>query len=159
MQKMSGDMLVIRGATGSLIFLEALAAVPLGICVVLATRSTAGVLSGGIVLSSMCFVALWVKCYVVRILNGRLECRRFLGRPRGINLINIEAASLEVGRRGYADRFRPPFRLAIEPHKRGSEEGFDINLRVFSREDVERLIYVLSEINRIPINGKGKTPR
>lgn len=159
MQTLNHDMLIIRGATGSLIVLETLAAVPLCLCIVAALKKANAVAPLIIVLTGMCLIALWVKGYVVRVFQGRLERQTFLGGRREINLVDIEEATVEAGRQKYMDRFRPPLRLAIKPHNHASAKSFDINLRLFSRNDIARLLNVLSELNNVPVKGIGKPAR
>jgi hypothetical protein len=66
-----------------------------------------------------------------------------------IPLSHIMTTEMEMGFPRYWDRIlRPPICLVVKPKEGVQTKPFDINIKVFEREDMEQLLEILSRSMR-----------
>ena len=95
-------------------------------------------------LSVGCFIFLWLKSFKVEIVDDSLTYSSLFGGAKTFALPDIDHVRAEMGIARYADRFRPTTRLVVATRKGADARTVDINLRVFGRSDVKRLVEALS---------------
>lgn len=94
-----------------------------------------GIIGGGLAL-----VWLWLGRFQIVLSDDILSYRTLFGGTRSIPLSEIERAEIEAGWSTYWDRFRPMVRLAIIPHASSENRPLDINVKVFCRQDIDRVL-------------------
>jgi hypothetical protein len=90
--------------------------------------------------------AWWVATHRVLICDGTLAYGAGFGRSRQTRLDEIRSVHLEAGERTYRDRFRPLYRLVVQPHV---GRRFDIDLRMFDKSDALLLLDVLQRTTTV----------
>lgn len=143
----------MRASMGTLFALESMAAIPFTISLIVAfknPRAGAGLVAK-IIFLVMCLAAVWVRCFLLKISDGVLVYRTLFGGTKRVKIADIEEASFETGGSGFANRLRPMVRLAVRPQKTAGLPPFDINLKVFSRRDIQELLGVLSNSYHLKI--------
>ncbi len=134
----------LRGAKSSLVILETLVLVPFGICLAAAFRQPGMWIACALLLAAGIFIFLWFESIVIEVKDGQLRYRSLFGGTKLLSMDEIKETRLEVGIQKYRDRFRPPYRLVVVPRSHVGVAPFDINLRIFSRRDIENLVALLS---------------
>lgn len=85
----------------------------------------------------------WFMSHRVDVCGGYLHYHSPLFRHRSIAIRDLRA-HMEVGKIRQEDWFRPFVRLVIRSSERGAKPKFDINLKVFRKDDVKALIRLLT---------------
>lgn len=100
---------------------------------------------GGIVLCLLGFgfVFAWLLNYQVTVEGDKLEYKTLLHTRRTVRLSDVKTAEVEIGYPRYRDRLKPPVRLVVRYLKDGHAKDICINLKVFSKSDVEQLLLAL----------------
>lgn len=89
-------------------------------------------------------VVWWVASHRILISDRELAYGAGFGRSRRIRLDGIRSVRLEAGERTYRDRFRPLYRLVVQPY---GGRPFDIDLRMFEASDCLLLVDALQSAN------------
>jgi len=116
---------------------------PLLICMLAAIKHPAMWIAVLICVTGIAFVLIWLKYYEVEVADGTLKYSSLFSRPKYVQLDSIVSAKIEVGYRLYRDRFKAPLRLVISTCNDKSDCSISINLKVFSKQDVESLLLLL----------------
>lgn len=131
--------IIVRRSPSSLLALEGVGAIPMAIWIAVSYR-TATYWPPIIVLACwMLGIYVWFRSFSIQVSDGTLQYHSLFGGSRVIPLSEIKRAAIEVGISKYTDRFRPLFRLSIV----SKDSSFDINLKVFNKEDLQTLFMVL----------------
>jgi hypothetical protein len=88
------------------------------------------------------FIIAWVRRFRIELTDHSIKYRTLFTGTLEIQLADIESAEMQFGVTKYADRFRPPMRLELVP-KSDNFNGsgiVSINLKMFSRSDIQRLV-------------------
>jgi hypothetical protein len=149
MTKLAPD-LTVRRSTAAIVFLEALLAVVFVLGVTTVFRQPS--LLWTLIIPSGIMIAVFVhhSSFVLRIDDGVLMYREpFRGITR-IPLVDIEKTYIE-GWFGYRGKGKLPKRLIILPKPSSSIHEFGINLAIFERSDIGRLL------ERLAVQGGGQS--
>lgn len=116
---------------------------PLLLCVIVSLREHS--MWGGITvcLLGFAFVFAWLRGYQVAVEGDRLEYKTLLHSRRTVRLSDIKTAKVEIGYQRYRDRLKPPVRLVVHYLEGGHAKDICINLKVFSKPDIEQLLAAL----------------
>jgi len=90
------------------------------------------------------FVFVWLHSYRVTIDSDIFEYKNLLHTRRIIRLSDVKFAKVEVGYARYRDRFKPPIRLVVNYVEGGREKFLYVNLKLFSKSDVEQILLALN---------------
>jgi len=100
--------------------------------------------------AAACVLAIWLYCLVwirsfkVSVVKGTLSYRSLLGGTRSIPLGEIQDSKTEIGWFNYVGKSRPPFRIVVMPRAETQLKPIIINMRVFAKEDIARLLDTLN---------------
>lgn len=133
----------MKCSPGSFWAVEGLVAVPLVLCALAAWRVPAMWLPVLSLLVVGALLGAWLCAFRIEVRDGVLTYRSLLGGQRRVPLDEIGAAVVEFGCTRYADLFRPTFRLVIRPKPAAGWAPFDINLKVFKRNEITELLQVV----------------
>ena len=86
----------------------------------------------------LALVVLWLRSFRLRVADGELSYRTLLATRR-INLLDIEKAETRLFRTGKG----PYLALVIYPRAEKMQKPIRINIKVFSRGDLSRLLDLL----------------
>lgn len=117
--------------------------VPLLLCVIANLRQH--FMWGGIVICLLvfCFVIVWLHSYQIIVEGNRLEYKTLLHSRRTVRLSDVKTAKVEIGYPRYRDRLKPPVRLMVCYLEDGYVKDICINMKVFSKADVNQLLLAL----------------
>jgi hypothetical protein len=95
-----------------------------------------------------CILALsfvWISRFQIILSDESICYRTLFGGTRSLGLSDIERADIEVGMdeltyRDQLFRLRPMVRLVIKPYPSSGKSPMDINLKIFSRRDIDRVL-------------------
>jgi hypothetical protein len=91
-----------------------------------------------IIISFAAFLMLWIYKFKIIITNTSVIYESLFNGVKEINLLDIEKATIKVGINKYTDRFLPPVRIEIKT--KSNNEKLAINIKVFNKNDVVKLI-------------------
>jgi hypothetical protein len=87
----------------------------------------------------------WVAAYEFRLRKDSIDYFSFIGGYRSLSLNEINHARIRRGEFTYTDRFRPPYRLEIIPADSCELPSIIVNLKVFKKDEIDRLFEWLGE--------------
>lgn len=94
----------------------------------------------GIIGAALVLVLLWLGRFQIILTDDTLSYRTLFCGTRSIPLSDIERAEIEAGWSTYWDQFRPMVRLTITPHAFSENRPLYINVKVFSHQDIKRVL-------------------
>lgn len=89
-------------------------------------------------------VFIWFRRFLLEVSGNVLRYRSLLGGTKEIRFDDIRTTRIESGFPHYRDRFRPTLRMIVLPKEGAGAAPFDINLKVFEKIDIDRLVEILS---------------
>lgn len=139
MRTMSPPQLSVRVARSGLLLSRSVLAIIMVVSFAAAVRGNGWGLFG---ISSIIqvFLNLWLFFFALDVAAGVLSYRTLFRGWVRIRLEEINSVEIQIGERRYRDKFRPPLRLVVQPKSVSSIRPFDINLKVFRKEDIEILL-------------------
>jgi hypothetical protein len=108
----------------------------------------------GIFLCYFALVYTWLSRFRVQITHDALSYRSLFSGTRVLRMEEIEVANVVVGKYGPGEAFKPYFRLELMPRQGVSRPPITINLKVFSRNDMRRILESVK--TKMPERGRQK---
>ena len=93
-----------------------------------------------IVLSVLIFIIIWIRFFRIVVSNGIIHYRSLFGGNKCLALGEIRKAEIKIGGE---EAFGPFYRLILYPSEDVNKTRIVINMKVFSREDVNALLDIL----------------
>ena len=94
----------------------------------------------GIALVLVAFGEAWLSAYMLQIQEDRLRYRSLFGGTREVRFEEIAESEVQIGVNEYVDRHRPHYRLVVRSVPSLRKCPIIINLKIFTREEVLRLL-------------------
>lgn len=82
----------------------------------------------------------WLGGYRLRLFTSLIEYQSLFGGFRALRLNDIQHARIRIGWFTYWDRFRPTIRLEILPGNGAHKKPVVVNMKVFRKEDLDRVL-------------------
>jgi hypothetical protein len=117
--------------------------IPLLLCTIAAIHQHSMWLAVAICFLGLGFVFVWLRAYQITVENGRLQYRSLWRGRQTVPLSDIQSAKIEIGNPNSGDAMKPPVRLVVQYVEAGKARHVCINLKVFSRSDVEEVLSLL----------------
>jgi hypothetical protein len=94
-------------------------------------------------------ICIWLYFYEVIILEDEIKYKSFLGGTKSLSFSEITDIRVVVGIKKYGDQFKPLIRLTIHPSAASHKEAIEINMKVFSANDLKEIRRLLQEKSNI----------
>ncbi len=93
----------------------------------------------------LCFALLfaWIASFRIVLTDDHITFVKLFGGSSSLPYGEIASARIELGWAKTADRLKGAYRLVLVPNKRAAQK-MEINIKVFSREDLTLLMQVLA---------------
>lgn len=141
--ELPSEPLVIRASVSTYVVFGVIWGVLLVPGFVLLTRNAGYLSVVALSLLGLMLSFVWIASFKLVVANGFISYRTLFTGTRSFVLSEIERSDLAIGYETYWDRFKPPIRLVIQPHQSTGKKPISLNLKVFSRPDVLRVMKVL----------------
>ena len=89
----------------------------------------------------LCF--LWLGSLRIMLDDNGISYRSMTSGTICVPWSEIAKAEMKVGYKDYWDRFKPPFRLVVEPLPSSGKRRIVVNMKIFSQEDGSLLLNTL----------------
>jgi hypothetical protein len=91
------------------------------------------------------FIFVWLKRFELEVTQDTIRYSAPWSEAQSLKIVDVARAEVEVGISRYRDRFRPPIRLVLYPTDAAEGKAITINMKVFRKEDIRRLLALLEE--------------